>query len=399
MKIEKDILDKLAKWLVVEINRLHSYSKLSEISEILFCARDLGIDSPRINDTVEKFKEDQSPKYGQNSDQILDAIRQQLIFFRFNICEKDREKFFYHWFDKSHIRGKDIITISFLVNLALHQQELLTTDTIEYVRNWFIRHTEINALSVRAWIPRCLELAGFEYQAKAVAQNIMLEMEKDGSWSNDLRRTLKVAYPLALSNTVYEYELYNTVDYINKRLTKGFAEGVTVISKIIKLYHALKLIPVETISKIQSETNYIGSIFLSHSSKDKQMVRTLANELTKWGINVWLDEWEIKVGEPIVQKIQKGLKDCEYIGVWLTKNSVESQWVEREWQSIYQEEVSQNRVKVIPLLAGECTIPLLLKEKKYADFRQNYKLGLKALLALFIPEHRSRFNHFEQKTK
>ncbi len=80
-------------------------------------------------------------------------------------------------------------------------------------------------------------------------------------------------------------------------------------------------------------------IFISHSSKDQQFARQLASDLSGLGHQPWLDEWEIKVGECIVSKIQKGLEDCEYVVVVLSENSVTSGWVDREWKEKYWDEV------------------------------------------------------------
>jgi len=124
-------------------------------------------------------------------------------------------------------------------------------------------------------------------------------------------------------------------------------------------------------------------IFLSHSSKDKAQVHRLAEDLRAAGLSVWLDEWEIKVGDPITQRIQHGLTNCSFVAIWLTEHAVNSGWVQREWQSKYNQEVSGNQVAVLPLLAGECELPLLLRDKKYADFRSSYEHGLKALLSVF----------------
>jgi hypothetical protein len=71
-------------------------------------------------------------------------------------------------------------------------------------------------------------------------------------------------------------------------------------------------------------------IFLSHSSKDKRDVRHLAEDLKGMGLDVWLDEWEILVGDRVTQKIQEGLKNTRYLAVWLTRHAVESGWVETE---------------------------------------------------------------------
>ena len=45
-------------------------------------------------------------------------------------------------------------------------------------------------------------------------------------------------------------------------------------------------------------------VFLGHSSKDKAVVRLLAEHLKKDGIRVWFDEWEIRPGDSIPSKIE-----------------------------------------------------------------------------------------------
>ena len=38
-------------------------------------------------------------------------------------------------------------------------------------------------------------------------------------------------------------------------------------------------------------------VFLSHSSKDKAIVRAVAERLRADGLRVWLDDWEIRPGD------------------------------------------------------------------------------------------------------
>jgi len=49
-------------------------------------------------------------------------------------------------------------------------------------------------------------------------------------------------------------------------------------------------------------------VFLSHSSKDKEVVRAVAERLKADGLRVWLDDWEIRPGDSIPAKIEEGLE-------------------------------------------------------------------------------------------
>jgi hypothetical protein len=48
------------------------------------------------------------------------------------------------------------------------------------------------------------------------------------------------------------------------------------------------------------------NVFLSHSAKDKAVVRPLAERLPQDGPNVWFDEWVLAPGDNIPAKIEKG---------------------------------------------------------------------------------------------
>ena len=55
-------------------------------------------------------------------------------------------------------------------------------------------------------------------------------------------------------------------------------------------------------------TDFKFDVFLSHSAKDKAVVRPMAERLRADGLKVWFDEWEIKPGDSIPAKIEEGLE-------------------------------------------------------------------------------------------
>lgn len=109
-------------------------------------------------------------------------------------------------------------------------------------------------------------------------------------------------------------------------------------------------------------------------------MKALAEALLGHGFKVWLDEWDLEVGDSIVQNIQDGLQRCEFVAVWLTESSIHSGWAAKEWQSKVFSEVSTKKISVLPLLAEDCDVPFFLSDKKYADFRTSFDHGLAQLL-------------------
>lgn len=124
----------------------------------------------------------------------------------------------------------------------------------------------------------------------------------------------------------------------------------------------------------------MSMLFLSHSSKDSNVVLRLAKDLRRRGVSVWLDKWEIEVGDVITEKIQNALQQAQYVAVWLTEHSINSGWVTKEWHSKIYQEIASKEVLVLPLLGEKCEIPFFLGDKKYADFCSSYEEGLNDLL-------------------
>lgn len=73
----------------------------------------------------------------------------------------------------------------------------------------------------------------------------------------------------------------------------------------------------------------MGSIFLSHNSADKPFVRKLAADLRRNGFYAWVDEAEIKLGDSLIEKIEEGIETTDFLGVVLSRNSINSEWVKR----------------------------------------------------------------------
>lgn len=64
-------------------------------------------------------------------------------------------------------------------------------------------------------------------------------------------------------------------------------------------------------------------VFISHASEDKDaVVRPLAISLQQKGLKVWFDEFELRIGDSLRQKIDKGLANSRFGIVVLSKNFI-----------------------------------------------------------------------------
>ena len=123
-------------------------------------------------------------------------------------------------------------------------------------------------------------------------------------------------------------------------------------------------------------------VFLSHASPDKeQYVRPFAHELDHKNITYWLDEAEIKWGEKITSKINTGLKQSEYVVVFISKAFVGRHWPESELASALNKENSEGRTVVLPIIIGDAK-PLLKEYPLLRDkFYLRWNMGVKALVS------------------
>lgn len=121
-------------------------------------------------------------------------------------------------------------------------------------------------------------------------------------------------------------------------------------------------------------------VFLSHSSLDKVFVGQLAADLKSNKIPVWFDQWELKVGDSLIEKIEDGINGSGWLAVVLSRNSAESAWVKKELKAAEMRELRDKKVFVLPIVIDNCEIPLFMADKVYADFRETYDVGFKYLL-------------------
>ncbi len=127
-------------------------------------------------------------------------------------------------------------------------------------------------------------------------------------------------------------------------------------------------------------------VFISHSPKDMRFVRRLAGDLQAADLGLWMDERELDAGDSIVQRITDGLKDTDYLIPLLSKNSIQSHWVQAELNSALMDQLAEGGVIVLPALRNKCEIPPLLRDCVCADFRSSYDHGLSALLFVLSDE-------------
>ena len=86
-------------------------------------------------------------------------------------------------------------------------------------------------------------------------------------------------------------------------------------------------------------------VFISHASEDKDdVVRPLANALREGGLTVWYDEFELRIGDSLRRKIDRGLASSRFGVVVLSKAFFGRGWPEYELDGLVTRAVSGDQV-------------------------------------------------------
>lgn len=86
-------------------------------------------------------------------------------------------------------------------------------------------------------------------------------------------------------------------------------------------------------------------VFISHASEDKDdVVRPLAFALKEKGVSVWYDEFEMKIGDSLRRKIDKGLANSRFGIVVVSRDFIKKGWTNYELDGIITKAVSGEQV-------------------------------------------------------
>jgi len=116
-------------------------------------------------------------------------------------------------------------------------------------------------------------------------------------------------------------------------------------------------------------------IFISYAHEDGDFAHKLEKDLKACEAEVWIDAGELKVGDRIPDKIQKGIEESDFFGVVLSPHSVNSRWVEKEINIAKESYKERNSPTILPLLLEDYEPRTFIDDNNdwniiFADFRE-----------------------------
>ncbi|MCB2228979.1 MAG: toll/interleukin-1 receptor domain-containing protein [Desulfarculaceae bacterium] len=110
-------------------------------------------------------------------------------------------------------------------------------------------------------------------------------------------------------------------------IPESFLRGCGVPEDLIKLIPSLLSQPFD-----------FYSCFISYSSKDDSFSRRLYADLRESKVRVWFAPEDMKIGDKIRERIDQTIRIHDKLLLVLSEQSIESQWVEKEVETAFEQE-------------------------------------------------------------
>jgi hypothetical protein len=124
-------------------------------------------------------------------------------------------------------------------------------------------------------------------------------------------------------------------------------------------------------------------VFLSHSSSDRPLARELSARLRDRGISCWLDEEQLRPGEPWQQALEEGLKACNSLVLILGPEGI-GPWADNEVAYGIREQITDPSFRFVPVLGPGSNpeqIPAFLRTRTFLDLRSADPAAFELLVA------------------
>ena len=123
----------------------------------------------------------------------------------------------------------------------------------------------------------------------------------------------------------------------------------------------------------------MANVFISHRGADSDQAERLAERVRAAGHDVWLDVWNLEIGDSIVDKINQGLQGATYLILCLSKYGL-SEWMDREWMSTLNRQLTGPKLRILPVKLTGVGRPAILADIKSADLVTDWDNGVRLLL-------------------
>jgi len=328
LNIPIQITQQLISWFLLKVKELPELEEDDQI-QLLLCTKELELSSLLIENTVASIAEKNKNSDFLKTPFLVSSLR-QLLFCHYSDYKEQIKRFLDFWISDHRYKKHGIFYGSSIINIALHNIELLDPEQQMIARKWYLKHHDFRSDKIAAWAPYYLSLSGFDDLAKDALSDVLERREFNGSWGNDAQRTLRCLYALQKSGMLINYKDSNTLDYLVRKQSSGIFSDLSSKALFLKMLHAFNLIPKVDIIFMQEQIAVTGNIFISYSRKDAETTDVISKELRKKGFEIWIDRESIAGGEEWTKRLTEGINNSQILLILLSKNSILSAYCNKE---------------------------------------------------------------------
>jgi hypothetical protein len=108
-------------------------------------------------------------------------------------------------------------------------------------------------------------------------------------------------------------------------------------------------IDIATMQSMTTQSIQFYSCFISYSSKDRDFAERIYTDLQNKGVRCWFAPEDLKIGDKIRDRIDESIRLRDKLLLILSESSIESDWVEHEVESAFEEERLGGRTILFPI--------------------------------------------------
>ena len=98
------------------------------------------------------------------------------------------------------------------------------------------------------------------------------------------------------------------------------------------------------------------SSFISYSSEDQDFAERLYNDLQEKGVRCWYAPKSMRIGDKIRDAIDEAIRDADHVILILSNSSLSSGWVEKEFETTFEEETRRGKPMLFPIRLDDAAI-------------------------------------------
>lgn len=131
-------------------------------------------------------------------------------------------------------------------------------------------------------------------------------------------------------------------------------------------------------------------VFLSYAREDLALAKKVCDDLIAQGVQVWMDENDLLVGQNWRNEITRAIRESDYFMALLSSNSLSKRgFVQKEMKMAVDilEEYPPDQIFILPVRLDECEVMNeSLRYLQWADLFPEYEDGMRKVLRVLAPD-------------